>query len=118
MLLALTLYLLAHRTRTRHQRDEPHTLLQAQPQRALTIGLLSATIPRTPSRPRATHSSIAMGVSILSLVFPSRRPMRSGSPSSHAETQEHLLEIITPIFAMPIGRRWGPAPLTGRASSS
>jgi hypothetical protein len=27
--------------------------------------------------------------------------------TAHAETQEHLLEIIAPIFAVPIGRsRW------------
>src|SRR4030095_9135479 len=31
--------------------------------------------------------------------------------TAHAETQEHLLEIIMPIFAMPIGRTWGDGAL-------
>src|SRR5919202_1521299 len=38
-------------------------------------------MPRTPSSPSARHSSMATGVSVLSLVLPSRTPTRSGSPS-------------------------------------
>src|SRR5262252_3851545 len=36
-------------------------------------------MPRTPSRPSATHSAMAMGVSVLSRVWPSRPPRRDRS---------------------------------------
>ena len=116
MLLAPRLYLLAYRTRTRHQRDEPHTLLQAQPQRAFTIGLLSATRPRTPSRPRATPFLKRYGGSRYCHWYsPWRRPIRNEAVTAHAETQEHVLAIITPIFAVPIRRtrRDGPCAPVG-----
>ena len=81
MLLAPRLYLLAYRTRTRHQRDEPHTLLQAQPQRAFTIGLTVGHNAADPVEAKGDTFLNRYGVSVLSLVFPSRRPMRNGSPS-------------------------------------
>src|SRR5262249_525225 len=27
--------------------------------------------------------------------------------STHAETEEHLFEIVSSVFAMPVGRPWG-----------
>jgi hypothetical protein len=39
MLLAPRLHLLAHRTRARDKRDQPKTFLEAQPERAFTVGL-------------------------------------------------------------------------------
>src|SRR3989449_2323688 len=42
---------------------------------------LSKICDTTPSSPSATHSSIATGVSVLSLVLPSRTPRRIGRPS-------------------------------------
>src|SRR4029453_8289629 len=111
VLLAPRLYLLAHRTRTRHQRDEPHTLLQAHPQRAFTIGLTVGHDTAYPVEAKGDtflnrYGSLGTVTGIpIAQAHAQREPI-----TAHAETQEHFLEIITPIFAVPIGRTRGDQP--------
>jgi hypothetical protein len=57
---------------------KPRPFSRHSPNVRRLYALLSATIPWTPCRPRARHSSIATGVSTLSRVCPSRHPSRSG----------------------------------------
>src|SRR5262249_44077285 len=99
------LHLLAHRTRARHQRDEPHALLQAQPQCAFTVGL---TV-----RDNAAHPVEAEGYTLLNgdggLCAVTRIAIALPEAewealTAHAKTQEDLLEVIPPIFAVPISR--------------
>jgi hypothetical protein len=105
VLLAPCLHLLAYSTRTRHQCDEPHPPLDAQAKRAFTIGL---TISHN-----AVHSVEAEGQTLFNGYGSLRTVAGIAITNSHAErealtahakTQEHLLEIITAIFAVPIGR--------------
>src|SRR5262249_28020924 len=89
----------------RHQCDEPHPPLKTQAKRAFTIGLAIGY--------NAAHSVEAKGQTL----FNGYRRLRTVAGiaiahahtewetlTAHAEAQEHLLEIITPIFAVPIGR--------------
>src|SRR5262249_34885110 len=41
---------------------------------------------------------------ITAVAIPQTHAQRYPAISAHAETQEHLFEIVPPIFAMPIGR--------------
>ena len=116
MLLAPRLYLLAHRTRTRHQRDEPHTLLQAQPQRAFTIGLTVGHNAADPVEAKGdTFLNRYGGLGTVTGIPIAQAHAQREPVTAHAETQEHLLEIITPIFAVPIRRtrRDGPCAPVG-----
>jgi hypothetical protein len=111
VLLAPRLYLLAHRTRTRHQRDEPHTLLQAQPQRACTIGLTVSHNAADPVEAKGDTFLNRYGSLGTVTGIPIAQAQAQREPvTAHAETQEHLLEIITAIFAVPIGRTRGEQP--------
>lgn len=108
MLLAPRLHLLAPRTRTRHQRDEPHALLQAQPQGTFTVGLTvryNAAHPVEAERPTLLNGD--GGLCAVAGIAIAHTEAEREAITAHAETQKHLLEIITPIFAVPIGRpRW------------
>jgi hypothetical protein len=108
MLLAPRLYLLAHRTGARDEREQAHVLLQAQPQRALTVGLAvrdNATHPVEAER----HTLLNRhgGLWAVTGMAVAHAQAEREAITVHAETQEHLLAIIMPIFAMPIGRTWG-----------
>ena len=105
VLLAPRLQLLAHRTRARDQRDQPHALLQAQPQRAFTVGL---TVGHNAAHPveaeRQTLLNRHGGLGAVTGIAIAHAHAEREAITAHAETQEHLLEIIMPIFAVPIGR--------------
>src|SRR5262245_16716146 len=105
MLLTPRLQRLAHRTRTRHQRDQAHALLQAQPQGTFTVRLtVSHNALHSIETERHTlfdrHGSLCAvtGVPI------AQAHAEWKALTADAETQEDLLEILTPIFAVPIGR--------------
>src|SRR5499427_10603681 len=108
MLLAPGLHLLAHRTRARHQRNQAHTLLQAQPQRAFTVGL---TIGDNAAHPRESQGQALLnghgGLSAVTGIAIAHAQAEWEALTVHAETQEHLLEIIMAIFAMPVSRPGG-----------
>src|ERR1043166_4989480 len=83
-------------------------LLQAQPQRAFTIGLPVGHNTAYPAEAKGDtflnrYGRLGTVTGIpLAQAHAQREPI-----TAHAETQEHLLEIITPIFAVSIGRtRW------------
>src|SRR3989454_1769029 len=108
VLLAPRLHLLAHGTRARHQCDQPHALLQAQSQRALTIGL---TVGHHAAYPVESEGQTCLnrygGLGTVTGIPIAQAHAQRQAITAHAETQEHLLEIIMPIFAVPIGRpRW------------
>src|SRR4029450_4016541 len=111
MLLAPRLHLLAHRTRARHQRDEPHALLQAHPQCAFTVGL---TVRDNAAHPvAAARDTLRNGYgglcAVTGIAITHPEAEREAS-TAHAETQEDLLEVIPPIFAVPISRPGGDKP--------
>src|SRR5262252_4941478 len=113
MLLAPGLPLLAHRTRARHQRDQPHALLQAHPQRALTVGLTIGHNAVHPVEPeRDTLLDRHGGFCAVTGVTITQAHTEREALTAYAETQEHLLEIIMSIFAVPIRRTRWDWPLT------
>src|SRR5437016_10990861 len=105
VLLAPRLHLLAHRTRARHQRDQPHALLQAQPQCAFTIGL---TVGHNAAHPVESEGQTFLnrhgGLGAVTGMTIAKAHAQREAITAHAETQEYLLEIIMPIVAVPIGR--------------
>ena len=108
MLLAPRLQLLAYRTGARDQGKKPHAFLSAQSPRALTVGLTIGHIAAHPVEAqcqtlRNRHQSLC---AVTGVAIAPPHPEREAL-TAHAETQEHLLEISRPIFAMPIGRAWG-----------
>src|SRR4029453_5720984 len=113
MLLAPGLHLLAHRTRARHQRNQSHALLQAQPQRAFTVGLTIGDNPAHPIEPQSQALLNAHGaLSAVTGIAIAHAEAEWEAFTAHAETQEHLLEIIMSIFAVPIRRTRWDWPLT------
>src|SRR5207245_7004663 len=102
MLLAPRLQLRAHRTRARDQRDQPHARLQAQPQRACTGGLTvghNAVHPVEPERHTRLDGHGGLGA-VTGIAIAQAHAEREAI-AAHAETQEHLLEIVMAVFAMP-----------------
>src|SRR5215467_5677581 len=99
------LQLLAHRTRACDQCDQAYVLLEAQPQRMFTIRL---TISHNAVHPVETEGHPLLdrhrGLYTVTGVAIAQAHTERQALTAHAETQEDLLEIITPIFAMPIGR--------------
>src|SRR5262249_21191450 len=99
------LHLLTHRTRARDQRDQSHALLQAQPQRAFTVRL---TVGHNAVHPveteRHTFLNCHRGFCAVTGIAIAQAHAEWEAITVHAETQEDLLEIIPPIFAVPISR--------------
>jgi hypothetical protein len=85
-------------------------MFQTQPQGATTIGL---TI-----RDNAPHSLQAQGQTLLNslwnfhaiaaVAITHANPQRYAAIPTHPETEEHLLEIVPPVFAVPVGRPGSP----------
>jgi hypothetical protein len=105
MLLAPRLQLLTYRTRARDECDQAHALFQAQPECAFTVGLtighnaahpIKAECQALLNRHRSLCTIIGIAITNAQAEW---EPV-----TAHAETQKHLFEIITPIFAVPIGR--------------
>ena len=106
LLLPPRFQLLPHRTGAWDQRDEPHPLLQAQAQRAFTVRF---AIRHNPAHPvesqRQTFLNGDWGLcAITRIAIPHAQAQWEAAITADPETQEHLLEIIVPIFAVPIGR--------------
>jgi hypothetical protein len=80
-------------------------LLQAQPQCAFTVGL---TVRYNAAHPveaeRHTLLNGYGGLCAVTGIAIAHPEAEREAFTAHAETQQHLLEIIAPIFAMPIGR--------------
>ena len=82
VLLAPRLHLRAHRTRTRHHRDAPHALLQAQPPRTVTRRPYGPLQCRAPRRGRAPHPPQWLWGALGCRWYGHRAPpRRSGRPS-------------------------------------
>jgi hypothetical protein len=85
-------------------------MLQTQPQGATTIGL---TI-----RDNTPHSLQAQGQTLLNslgsvhaiaaVAITHANPQRYAALPTHPETEEHLFEIVPPVFAVPVGRPGSP----------
>jgi hypothetical protein len=79
-------------------------MLQTQSQGAATVGL---TIGHDP-----THALQAQGQTLLNrqwdfhtiaaIAIPHTETQGYASIPTHTETEQHLFEVITPVFAMPI----------------
>jgi hypothetical protein len=105
VLLAPRLQLRAHRTRTRDQRDQPHALFEAQPQRPFAVCLaVSHNAAHPGESERHTLLNRYGCLWAITRVAVANAQAARETITTHTETQEHLLEIITPIFAVPRGR--------------
>ena len=105
MLLAPRRHLLAHRARARDQWDQPSMLLQAQPQRAFTVGLTVGYHAMHPVE-AARHTLLERhgGLWASTGMAIAQAHAEREALTVDAETQEHLREIIAPILAGPRGR--------------
>ena len=117
VLLAPRFQLLAHRTGAWHQGHQTNALLQAQAQGPSTLGLtighdaldtLQAQGEALLNRERRFHTVAAVAI-------PYAHTQRQPAIATHPETEEHLFEIVAPVFAMPVG--WsGASGLCGSSS--
>src|SRR5262249_2356077 len=103
MLLAPGLPLLAPPTRAPHQRYQPHALLPAQPQRAFTVGLTigDKAAHAIESQGQALRNGPG-GLSAVTAIAIAHAQAEWEALTAYAETQEHVLEIIMSILAVPI----------------
>src|SRR5262245_27829886 len=87
-------------------------LLQAQAEGALTVGLTTGhNATHTVESERHTLLNRRGGLcAVTGIAIPHAQAEREAI-TVHPKTQEHLLEIIMPIFAMPIGRPRGDGAL-------
>jgi hypothetical protein len=94
-------------------RNQSHPLFQAQPQRAFTVGL---TVGDNAAHPIESQGQALLnghgGLSAVTGIAIAYTQAEWEALTVHAETQEHLLEIIMSIFAMPISRTRWDWPLT------
>src|SRR4030095_14983301 len=126
--LAPCLSLLAHRTRTRPQRDAPHTLLQAHPQRALTLGLPVGHHTADPVEAqgdtclnRYGRLGTVTGMPIAQAHAPREpvpAPAETPAPPLPRRRRSTCLRSSRPSWLCPEAGRGGTSPWTGRASSS
>src|SRR5262249_22351187 len=100
-----------------HQRDEPYPLRQAHPQRAFTVGFTLGHNAAHPieSQCQACFNGYGRLRTVAGIAI-AHAEAEWETLTAHAEAQEHLLEIIMAIFAVPIRRpRWDwPLPPVGR----
>src|SRR4029453_13221747 len=85
--------------------EQPHTPLQAYPQRAFPVGLPvgpKAAHPVEAERPPCLHGHGGLGP-VAGMPIAQAQAQREAR-TAHAETQEHLLESIMAIFAVPRSR--------------
>jgi hypothetical protein len=97
---------LAHCTRAWDQRDEPNPLLQAQCQRACTVrfAIHHDTAHSIESQRETFLDDNRRLGAITRVAIVNPQAQWQSSITAYPETQKHLLEIIGPIFAVPIGR--------------
>ena len=81
-------------------------MFQTQAQGAATIGL---TIRHDPTHPLQAQGQTLLNRdgrfhTITAVAIPQAEAQGQPAIPTHAETEEHLFEIVTPVFAMPIGR--------------
>ena len=92
--------------RARDSRYEPDVVLQTQAQRAATLGLPLRHNPTHPLQaPGETRCNGHRGFhTITAVTITHTKAQGNTSISAHAKTEEDLFEVITPVFAMPVGR--------------
>src|SRR5262249_42875976 len=96
---------LAHGTWPWNQREEPDVLFEAYSEGALTVGLPvrhNAPAPVAPQRQTLVKGPWGLWAVARIAIAPAeaeREPL-----TTHTETAQPLLEIITPILAVPIRR--------------
>ena len=103
--LAPRLYLLPPCPGARPQGEEPSLALEAQAQRALTLSRASG--PKAAHAVEAKGQTLCKGDRRLRTVAGraiTHAPTEREALTAHPETQKDLLELLTPLFAMPIGR--------------
>src|SRR5215510_14062654 len=92
-------------TRARDQGNKPHAFLQAQSQRAFTVGL---TVGHNAAYPIEAERHTLLDrygcLCAITGIAVAQAHAERETLTTHTETQEHLLKIIPPIFAVPIGR--------------
>ena len=89
---------------------KPILVLQTQAQGAATIGL---TIRDDPTHPLQAQGQTLLNRhgrfhTITAVAIPHAEAQGDPAIPAHAETEEHLFEVVTTVFAMPIGRPGRP----------
>jgi hypothetical protein len=101
---------LADGTGARASRDEGDLLLETPAQRAATLRLTIRDAPppplQAPGQTRCKRHGRVPTIAALALT-PTKAPGAAASPT-HAQTEKHLCEGGTPVFALPVGRSRRP----------
>ena len=96
---------LPHGTGPGHQSDQANPFLQTQPYGPSTIGLAigyDASDALEPQREALLNRQWCLDT-ITAIAIPNPHPEREAAIATHPQTEEHLLELIAPIFTMSIG---------------
>jgi hypothetical protein len=101
---------LPYGTGARDECDQVDLVRQTHAQRAATLGL---TLRHNPTHPLQTQRQTCLNRerrfhTITPVAITNADASGEAPISSHAETEEHLCEIVPPVFAMPIGWPRGP----------
>src|SRR5438128_2459853 len=85
-------------------------MLEAHASRAATIGLTIRDDPPHPLQAQGQTLRNRHGgfhtIAAVAITHPEAQ--RYTAIPAHAKTEEHLFEVVTPVFAMPVRRPWGP----------
>jgi hypothetical protein len=111
LLLAPRRHRLAHRPRARDHRAQPSALLQAHPQRAVTVSLPvghHAVPPVEPERHTRRDGHGGLGA-VTGMAIAQAHAEREALPV-HTATQEPLRESVMAVWAMPRGGAGGDKP--------
>jgi len=106
LLLAPDCQLLPHGTGARHERDAIDLGLDTDPQGTATLGLTIRDDPTPALQPHG--QTLLKGYrgfhTIPAVAIAQAHAQRYPAIPTHAETQQDVCEIVTTVFAMPIGR--------------
>jgi hypothetical protein len=93
-------------TRARDKRDEIDLMLETDTQGTATIGLTIRADATPPCQPQGQTLLNGYGGfhTITAVPIAQAHAQRYPPIPTHAETQQDLLEIVTTVFALPIGR--------------
>src|SRR5262249_62306530 len=85
-------------------------MFQTQPQGAATIGftIRDNTPYSRQAQGQTLLNSLRSVQAIAAIAITHSNAQRDTAIPTHAETEEHLLEIVSPVFAVPIGRPGSP----------
>jgi hypothetical protein len=94
---------LPHGTGPGHQSDQTNSLLQTQPYGPSTLGLAigdEASDTLAPQREALLNRQWRLDP-ITGIAVPHPHPEREAAIATHPQTEEHLLELLAPIFICP-----------------